>query len=447
MLQLFNTLSKQKEVFKPLDAGNVGMYVCGPTVYDFAHLGNARPVVVFDMLLRVMQKQYAKVTYVRNITDVDDKINAAAHANGEDIRELTTRTAKAYHEDMSALNTLPPTHEPRATDHIADMISIIESLISGGYAYANEGHVLFRVQKYKDYGHLSRRNQDELLAGARVEIAPYKENAGDFVLWKPSTPELPGWESPWSRGRPGWHIECSAMSKAFLGNTFDIHGGGIDLVFPHHENEIAQSCCAHGTDRMAMVWMHNGHLLVNGEKMSKSLGNFFTVRDVLKNYPGEVIRFAFLSTHYRQPLDWTDESPKNAKATLDRFYKAIEYAKCEGEFSSDIIAALEDDLNTPLAISYLHELANAVFKSTGDEQIAAANTLKASGQFLGLLAQDSQIWFQGQSDNQDIDQLVTARHEAKQAKNFAEADRIRALLINQGITLEDGPNGTIWRRA
>ena len=447
MLQLFNTLSKQKEVFKPLDAGNVGMYVCGPTVYDLAHLGNARPVVVFDMLLRVLQKQYAKVTYVRNITDVDDKINAAAHANGEDIRELTTRTAKAYHEDMSALNTLPPTHEPRATDHIADMISIIESLISGGYAYANEGHVLFRVQKYKDYGHLSRRNQDELLAGARVEVAPYKENAGDFVLWKPSTPELPGWESPWSRGRPGWHIECSAMSKAFLGNTFDIHGGGIDLVFPHHENEIAQSCCAHGTDRMAMVWMHNGHLLVNGEKMSKSLGNFFTVRDVLKNYPGEVIRFAFLSTHYRQPLDWTDESPKNAKATLDRFYKALEYAKGEGELSSDIIAALEDDLNTPLAISYLHELANAVFKSTGDEQIAAANTLKASGQFLGLLAQDSQIWFQGQSDNQDIDQLVTARHEAKQAKNFAEADRIRALLINQGITLEDGPNGTIWRRA
>ncbi len=447
MLQLFNTLSKQKEVFKPLDAGNVGMYVCGPTVYDLAHLGNARPVVVFDMLLRVLQKQYAKVTYVRNITDVDDKINAAAHANGEDIRELTTRTAKAYHEDMSALNTLLPTHEPRATDHIAEMISIIESLINGGYAYANEGHVLFRVQKYKDYGHLSRRNQDELLAGARVEIAPYKEKAGDFVLWKPSTPELPGWESPWGRGRPGWHIECSAMSKAFLGNTFDIHGGGIDLVFPHHENEIAQSCCAHGTDRMAMVWMHNGHLLVNGEKMSKSLGNFFTVRDVLKNYPGEVIRFAFLSTHYRQPLDWTDESPKNAKATLDRFYKAIEYAKGEGELSSDIIAALEDDLNTPLAISYLHELANAVFKSTGDEQIAAANTLKASGQFLGLLAQDSQIWFQGQSDNQDIDQLVTARHEAKQAKNFAEADRIRALLINQGITLEDGPNGTIWRRA
>ena len=446
MLQLFNTLSKQKEVFKPLDASNVGMYVCGPTVYDFAHLGNARPVVVFDMLLRVLQKQYSKVTYVRNITDVDDKINAAAHANGEDIRELTTRTAKAYYEDMSALNALPPTYEPRATDHIDDMISIIESLINGGYAYANEGHVLFRVQKYKDYGHLSRRNQDELLAGARVEISPYKENAGDFVLWKPSTPELPGWESPWGRGRPGWHIECSAMSKAFLGNTFDIHGGGIDLVFPHHENEIAQSCCAHGSDRMAMVWMHNGHLLVNSEKMSKSLGNFFTVRDVLKNYQGEVIRFAFLSTHYRQPLDWTDESPKNAKATLDRFYKAIEYANGEGEISSYVIAALKDDLNTPLAISYLHELANAVFKSTGDEQTMTANTLKASGQFLGLLVQDSQIWFQGQSDNQDIDKLVSARHEAKQAKNFAEADRIRALLINQGITLEDGPNGTIWRR-
>lgn len=447
MLQLFNTLSKQKEVFTPLDASNVRMYVCGPTVYNLAHLGNARPVVVFDVLFRLLQKQYPNVTYVRNITDVDDKINVAAHANSEDIRDLTTRTAKAYHKDMDALSALPPTHEPRATDHIDDMITIIKSLINSGYAYANEGHVLFRVQKYKEYGHLSRRNQDELLAGARVEIAPYKEHTGDFVLWKPSTAELPGWDSPWGPGRPGWHIECSAMSKAFLGSTFDIHGGGIDLVFPHHENEIAQSCCAHDTDRMATTWMHNGHLLVNGEKMSKSLGNFFTVRDVLKDYAGEVVRFAFLSTHYRQPLDWTNETPKNAKTTLDRFYRAIEYASDDHEEVMPIIAALEDDLNTPLAISYLHELANTVFTSTGNTQIQAANILKACGKFLGLLTKDPKIWFQGQADKQEVDKLVAARHEAKRAKNFGEADRIRALLLEQGITLEDGPDGTIWRRA
>jgi cysteinyl-tRNA synthetase len=447
MLQLFNTLSKQKEVFKPLDPNNVGVYVCGPTVYDLAHLGNARPVVVFDVLFRLLKKQYPRVTYVRNITDVDDKINAAAIANGENIRDLTTRTTKAYHEDMEALNALPPTHEPRATDHIDDMIVMIESLISNGYAYANEGHVLFKVQTYKEYGHLSRRNQDELLAGARIEVAPYKEYAGDFVLWKPSTAELPGWDSPWGRGRPGWHIECSAMSKAFLGNTFDIHGGGIDLVFPHHENEIAQSCCAHSTDRMARVWMHNGHLLVNGEKMSKSLGNFFTVRDLLKDYPGEAIRLAFLSTHYRQPLDWTDETIKNAKAILDRFYRAIEYATEDNAEASLVIAALKDDLNTPLALGHLHELANTVFTTTGNAQIQAANMLKAGGQLLGLLNQDPKVWFQGAEDNQDIDQLIAARHEAKKVKNFAEADRIRNILINQGITLEDGPHGTIWRRA
>lgn len=446
MLQLFNTLSKQKEVFKPLDPNNVGMYVCGPTVNNLAHLGNARPVVVFDVLFRLLGKLYPRVTYVRNITDVDDKINAAAIANGENIRDLTTRTIKAYHEDIDALNALPPTHEPRATDHIDDMIAMIESLINSGYAYANEGHALFKVQKYKDYGHLSRRNQDELLAGARVEVAPYKEYAGDFVLWKPSTAELPGWDSPWGRGRPGWHIECSAMSKAFLGNTFDIHGGGIDLVFPHHENEIAQSCCAHSTDRMARVWMHNGHLLVNGEKMSKSLGNFFTVRDVLKDYPGEAIRLAFLSTHYRQPLDWTDETIKNAKAILDRFYRAIEYATEDNAEASLVIAALKDDLNTPLALGHLHELANTVFTRTGNDQVQAANMLKAGGQLLGLLNQDPKVWFQGAEGNQDIDQLVAARHEAKKVKNFAEADRIRNILINQGITLEDGPNGTIWRR-
>jgi len=445
MLQLFNTLTKKKEPFIPLDSKNVGMYVCGPTVYDLAHLGNARPVVVFDILFRLLQTKYQNVTYVRNITDIDDKINAAATANGEDIKTLTTRTTQYYHADMAALNALPPTHEPRATDHISEMIKIIEKLFANTFAYANEGHVLFRVHKYLNYGHLSRRNQDELLAGARIEIAPYKEHAGDFVLWKPSSEDLPGWDSPWSRGRPGWHVECSAMSKAFLGETFDIHGGGVDLVFPHHENEVAQSCCAHGTERMAMVWMHNGHLMVNGEKMSKSLGNFFTVRDILENYPGEAIRFAFLSTQYRQPIDWTDASPKIAKASLDRFYKAIEYSNADAEVSHTVIDALEDDLNTPLAISHLHELANTVFKTNGVEQIKAANSLKASGQFLGLLTQSPKIWFQGEFGKEAIEELIKARQEAKQTKNFAEADRIRKELIDQGILLEDGPSGTIWR--
>ena len=447
MLYLFNTLTKQKEPFSPINSENVGMYVCGPTVYDFAHLGNARPVVVFDVLFRLLQRLYPAVTYVRNITDVDDKINAAALANNENIRELTTRTTEAYHQDMEALNALPPTHEPRATDYIAEMISFIERLVLKGYAYANAGHVLFRVNKYKHYGNLSRRQTDELLAGARVEIAPYKENPGDFVLWKPSTQEQPGWESPWGRGRPGWHIECSAMSKVYLGKTFDIHGGGVDLVFPHHDNEIAQSCCAHDTERMANLWMHNGHLMVNGEKMSKSLGNFFTVRDILANFPGEAIRLAFLSTHYRQPIDWNDDTTKHAKASLDRFYKAIEYATDTAEVSSQIIAALEDDLNTPLAISHMHELANIVFKTTGDERITAANFLKASGQFLGLLTKNSKDWFQGSSDNNEIDQLVLARNAAKKAKNFMEADRIRNELLNHGIVLEDGPNSTTWRRS
>lgn len=447
-MDLFNTLTKQEEAFTPINADNIGMYVCGPTVYDLAHLGNARPVVVFDVLFRLLRSQYKQVTYVRNITDVDDKINAAALASGEDIRTITTRTTKAYHEDMRALNALSPTHEPRATDHIEDMIGMIESLITQDFAYVKEGHVLFRVQKYQNYGHLSRRQQDELIAGARVEVAPYKEHAGDFVLWKPSSPELPGWDSPWGRGRPGWHIECSAMSKVFLGKTFDIHGGGVDLVFPHHENEIAQSCCAHQTERMANIWMHNGHLLVNGEKMSKSLGNFFTVRDVLKDYDGEVIRLAFLSTHYRQPLDWTDETPQIAKVTLDRFYRAIEFATDDDTKADHIINALKDDLNTPLAISHMHELANDVFAGIGYAQICAANMLKACGQFLGILMHDPKEWFQGKAaDNEGIEDLIAARNEAKKARNFAEADRIRALLSEQGIVLEDGPGGTIWRKA
>ncbi|MBP9828532.1 MAG: cysteine--tRNA ligase [Proteobacteria bacterium] len=474
-MDLFNTLTKQEEAFTPINADNIGMYVCGPTVYDLAHLGNARPVVVFDVLFRLLRSQYKQVTYVRNITDVDDKINAAALASGEDIRTITTRTTKAYHEDMRALNALSPTHEPRATDHIEDMIGMIESLITQDFAYVKEGHVLFRVQKYQNYGHLSRRQQDELIAGARVEVAPYKEHAGDFVLWKPSSPELPGWDSPWGRGRPGWHIECSAMSKVFLGQTFDIHGGGVDLVFPHHENEIAQSCCAHQTERMANIWMHNGHLLVNGEKMSKSLGNFFTVRDVLKDYDGEVIRLAFSSTHYRQPLDWTDETPKIAKVTLDYFYRArlfrpknpyeenrlAEFRKGKKELQIDpknnniLENTLKKDLNTPLLISFMYELANDIFRrnfsSDEDPECALwhmADLLGFYGQFLGILMHDPKEWFQGKAaDNQGIEDLIAARNEAKKARNFAEADRIRALLSEEGIVLEDGPGGTIWRKA
>lgn len=450
MLHLYNTATKTKEPFKPIDAQNVRMYVCGPTVYDFAHIGNARPVVVFDVLYRLLQRFYPTVTYVRNITDVDDKINAAALKNGEEIKVLTTRTTAYYHEDMQAINALPPTHEPRATDHITDMINMIQNLIDSGFAYANAGHVLFRVRNYKHYGNLARKNSDELQAGARVEVAPYKEDAGDFVLWKPSTDNLPGWDSPWGRGRPGWHIECSAMSKAFLGDVFDIHGGGIDLVFPHHENENAQSCCANSTERMANFWMHNGHLMVNGSKMSKSLGNFFTVRDLLKDAPGEAIRFALLSTHYRQPLDFTNDALCAAKTTLDRFYKAIAFANDAVDVDGVVLEALNDDLNTPLAISYLHELASNVFKTEGKEQQIFSAKLKASSQLLGLLYQNPEAWFQSGSSvlsSAQIETMIQERAEAKKNKNFSKADDIRKNLMENGVLLEDSPQGTTWRLA
>lgn len=451
MLHLYNTANKTKQKFSPIDAQNVRMYVCGPTVYDFAHIGNARPVVVFDVLFRLLQLFYSKVTYVRNITDVDDKINAAALKNGEDIKTLTTRTTAYYHADMLALNALPPTYEPRATDHINDMIHMIQNLIDLDFAYENAGHVLFRVKNYKHYGNLARKNSDELQAGARVEVAPYKEEAGDFVLWKPSTDDLPGWDSPWGRGRPGWHIECSAMSKAFLGDVFDIHGGGIDLVFPHHENENAQSCCANNTERMANFWMHNGHLMVNGSKMSKSLGNFFTVRDLLKDAPGEAIRFALLSTHYRQPLDFTNDALLAAKTTLDRFYKAIELAVDETEADERVLDALNDDLNTPLAISYLHELASNVFKSEGKEQQIFAAKLKTSAQLLGLLYQTTDAWFkQGKESSlsaSQVEVMIQERSDAKQSRNFAKADEIRKYLLENKVILEDSPQGTTWRLA
>nr|WP_286208768.1 cysteine--tRNA ligase [Azospirillum sp. A1-3] len=456
-MDLYNTLTRRKERFEPLRPDHVGMYVCGPTVYDTAHIGNARPVVVFDLLFRLLSRLYPAVTYVRNITDVDDKIIDRARDSGEPIDALTARTTDLFHADMDALNALRPTIEPRATQHIGQMIALIATLIERGNAYAAEGHVLFSVPSMPSYGQLSRRSLDDMIAGARVEVAPYKRDASDFVLWKPSSPDQPGWDSPWGRGRPGWHIECSAMAKEHLGVTFDIHGGGLDLIFPHHENEIAQSCCANGTDRLARTWVHNGFVTVEGEKMSKSLGNFFTVHDLLDEFPGEAIRLTLLSAHYRQPLDFTREGIRQAKGALDRWYQALrgEPVPAAGELPFDVLAALEDDLNSPLAIAHLHELATAVNKAKSDaEKAAAKGALLAAGQQLGLLQQDPEAWFrwapagggaEGLSDA-DVEQLIADRKAARAGKNFAEADRIRKELADKGIILEDGPQGTTWKR-
>ncbi len=460
-LTVYNTLTRARDAFAPIDPSHVRMYVCGPTVYDRAHIGNARPVVVFDTLYRLLKRLYPKVTYARNITDVDDKINARAAESGRTIREITEETAAWYHADMAALNALPPDVEPRATEHIAEMIAMIAVLIEKGHAYAAEGHVLFAVASMPDYGALSRRSQDEMIAGARVEVAPYKRDPGDFVLWKPSTPDLPGWDSPWGRGRPGWHIECSAMSGKYLGTSFDIHGGGQDLVFPHHENEIAQSTCAHGSGTFARYWMHNGYLMVDGEKMSKSLGNFFTVKDLLAKAPGEAVRLCLLSTHYHQPLNWTDEGLAQAKQTLDRFYTALERV---GEVPAavngvevlvrPVVDALMDDLNTPAAIAAMHELATQLNKSADPAEQASlkAAMLEAAG-LLGILASTPESWrrggagvAQGPSDA-EIDAMVAARTAARAARDFAEADRLRQALADAGVALEDGAGGTRWRRA
>ncbi|RZI46922.1 cysteine--tRNA ligase [Candidatus Finniella inopinata] len=452
-LILYNSLTRQKEPFQPIDTNHVGMYVCGPTVYDRAHLGNARPVVVFDVLFRLLKQLYPKVTYARNITDVDDKINAACLARDIPIHQLTAETTAAYHQDMDALGALSPDHEPRATAHIPQMTQMILTLIDKGYAYEAEGHVLFLVEKYSDYGDLSRRNQDELLAGARVEVAPYKRNPQDFVLWKPSTAEQPGWESPWGRGRPGWHIECSAMSAEYLGQTFDIHGGGIDLIFPHHENERAQSCCAHGTEKMARYWMHNGHLTVSGSKMSKSLGNFFTVHDLLKNHRGETIRLALLTTHYRQPLDWRPDLLTQAKQTLDRWYgllNSVDLILNEAEQGDEnVFKALQDDLNTPQAIVELHALAHEAYKTESSvEKIKLAQRFKKSADLLGLLQQNPQQWLQQEPTcltTQEIESLIHQRHQARQNRDFAGADEIRKSLLEKGIQLEDKDGQTFWR--
>lgn len=450
---LYNTLTKTKEVFTPLNPNQVGMYVCGPTVYDFAHIGNARPFVVFDVLARLLRHLYPSVCYVRNITDVDDKINTAATKRGESIADITQRTTAAFHQDMAALNNLPPDEEPRATHHIPEMIEIIQTLIDKGHAYDVEGHVLFSVASFADYGKLSRRNQDEMLAGARVEVAPYKRDPGDFVLWKPSDEETPGWNSPWGFGRPGWHIECSAMSSRYLGKVFDIHGGGQDLIFPHHENELAQSRCAHDTPALARYWMHNGYLTIHGDKMSKSLGNFFTVRDILTHYQGEVIRFALMSTHYRQPMDWAQATLEQAKHGVDRLYTALKSCSPineKAEINPSFMEALKDDLNMPLAISHLHELATSINKTTDDlERSRLGGILKASGALIGILQKDPEAWFHGTGAGltpEQIEAQIQARREARNNKDFAESDRIREDLLKQGIVLEDGPAGTTWRQ-
>ena len=452
-IRLYNTKTKTKQDFAPLLADHVRLYACGPTVYDRIHVGNARPLVVFDVLVRLLRSAFAKVTYVRNITDVDDKINARAAERGISIAELCEQTIVSFHKDCLALAVLPPDKEPRATDHITQMVDMIKTLIKKGFAYEAEGHVLFSVEKMPEYGQLSGRSLDEMVAGARVEVAPYKAHPADFVLWKPADAGTPGWDSPWGRGRPGWHIECSAMSADYLGTEFDIHAGGLDLIFPHHENEIAQSVCAHGTSQMAAFWIHNGYVTVEGEKMSKSLGNFTTVQDALARHRGEVVRFSLLSSHYRAPFDFSDAALGQARTILDKFYRASEKADRRNlpsdldDLDKEFVAALCDDLNTPLAIACLHRLAGEANK--GDAE--SAGQLVACARLLGLLGDTH--WFEagdkGEADEdaQAIEQAISARNAARAARDFAEADRIRDELASQGIKLLDGPEGTRWERA
>jgi cysteinyl-tRNA synthetase len=452
MLRLYNTLTREKAAFTPIDPTNVRMYACGPTVYDAAHIGNARPIIVFDLLFRLLRHLYgeAHVTYARNVTDVDDKINARASERGISIRELTDGTLKAFHADIRELGVLMPEDvnvpgarprfvEPRATDHIAEMHTIIAGLVDRGHAYVADGHVLFDVPSMPDYGALSKRPLDEMEAGARVEVAPYKRSPLDFVLWKPSKPGEPSWPSPCgiaAPGRPGWHIECSAMSWKHLGERFDIHAGGIDLIFPHHENEVAQSRCCFGTDVMADVWLHNGFLQVEGEKMSKSLGNFITIRDVLKDWPGEVARLAMLKTHYRQPIDWTLRGLEEAARMLDRWYGVVGDADAAGSIPESVREPLLDDLNTAAALAELHRL---------DDPAA----LKAGANLLGLLTQTKSARDQGTIQAAGVDvarveALIADRRAARAAKDWAASDRIRDELLGMGVAVKDGKDGTTW---
>ena len=443
-MMLHDSRLHAKVPFRPADPSHVGMYACGPTVYDLAHLGNARAVVAMDALVRVLRAVFPRVTYVRNITDIDDKINARSLETGEPIAAITARTAAAYHDDMAALGVLPPDMEPRATGHIPEIIEVAERLIAGGHAYAAEDHVLFSVASFPAYGALSGRDPEELLAGARIDVAPYKRDPGDFVLWKPSPPELPGWDSPWGRGRPGWHIECSAMAWRYLGESFDLHAGGTDLIFPHHENERAQSCCAFPRGQFARHWIHNGMLQVDGVKMSKSLGNFRTVRDVLELAPAEAVRLLLLRTHYRAALDFTEAVLDESRRELDRWYRALDRTPPDAgaPVPEQVMAALCDDLNTPLAFVHMHALADAAI--AGDA--GAASGLAASGALLGFLGAEPRSWFQGEGDTGWIDEAIAERRAARQSRDFARADAIRRSLEEQGVLLEDNAGGTTWRR-
>ena len=454
-IYLHNTLTRRKEKFVPIDCSNVRMYVCGPTVYDKAHLGNGKTPVSYDVLYRLLRYVYGAdhVTYVSNITDVDDKILNKHKETGKPIREITEETYNWYIEDMKKLGNLEPNYRPRATDYINEMIELVKRLLANGHAYEAEGHVLFSVDSMPNYGCLSGRSMKEMLAGARVEVADYKKNPADFVLWKPSEPTEPGWNSPWGYGRPGWHLECSAMSSKLLSNDFDIHGGGSDLIFPHHENECAQSCCAFEGTKFAHYWVHAGMLMVDGVKMSKSLGNFYILDDVLAKAPAEALRLLFLSSHYHQPFNFTFEGLSNAKATLDKFYNALLRVKDvkveQVEPDEKVVAALADDLNTPLALSYLHENVNNLNKAESEEdKIKYKSELLANAYLLGLLWQDAESWFKGgtEGDDAEIEAKIQARAEAKKNKDWATADKIRNELKEQGIILEDGPNGTTWKK-
>ena len=435
MIRLYDTLTRQKRDFEPADTKRITMYVCGPTVYGRAHIGNARPAVVFDTLARLIRHQFGagSLVYARNVTDVDDKIIAAAEKEGVEPSVITERYERIYLEDMGALGVQPPDLAPHATREIPAMVAMIERLIETGHAYEAQGHVLFSVPSDPDYGVLSKRDRDAMVAGARVEVAPYKRDPADFVLWKPSANDVIGWDSPWGRGRPGWHLECSAMIERHLGETIDIHGGGLDLIFPHHENEIAQSRCAHGGLPLARFWVHNGFVDMGSEKMSKSLGNIVTPAELLEQgHRGETLRLALLSAHYRQPLSWTDEVVAQAKTNLDRLYRVAGDDE-PGEPNPGVVGALADDLNTPLALTRLMALEDP-------------STLKGSAQLMGLLGSSADLWFRGGADESDIEARIAERTAAKQARDFAAADRIRDELKAEGIVLEDGPGGTTWRR-
>ena len=453
-IQLHNTLTRTKMTFTPADPEHVTMYVCGPTVYSHPHIGNARPAVVFDVLFRLLRSHYPRVTYARNITDLDDKINAAASQQGVEIGVITDRFTAVYHEDMQALGNQPPTIEPRATAHIGQMIEMLQRLITSENAYAADGHVLFQVDTYAQYGALSGRDRREMIAGARVEVAPYKRDPADFVLWKPSTGDQPGWDSPWGFGRPGWHTECVCMIEEHLGTTIDIHGGGMDLQFPHHENEIAQAATAHDHAPLARYWMHNGFVNVNHEKMAKSVGNVLLVRDLLSAAPGEAIRFALLSAHYRKPLDWTDDTLTQAVRTMDRFYAAsagVDADVVAAALPSEaVMQALADDLNTPQAIAQLHELAQQANAAFADSKPAKQAMLVVSARLMGLMVSTAEDWAAERIadvvDVDDIERQIQARMDARAARDFAGADRIRDALAERGITLEDAAGVTTWRK-